>query len=632
VFLPVGLLLAAAVTGVAATPTWAGDRNHVREHMELVRRAARIRQAIERLRHEHDHARAAAARSNAPPAAARALARQAERDGRNRHWRGDLPSHAARALWQIYRTQRVSGRGDAGDNVALPPPTAAPVAPAAPAAQTPSSGQQAGSAQPPAPPSSDTPASPDAPARLGGPTPPAQAVQPSQARSVVQDDRSRTSRTGAFATDYIIPAGTYRQDQLVADNVRAAVFARLPAGSKVSDLAVSGLKLVTLPTGVDARSVLAELRAEFREENLGLNFFYAPKPYQRAADAARPEASRPAADSTGCRGAGCYGRKAIGWSDHLAACARGVRIGIVDTGFDRNHPTFAARAERLKVVMGSEHGGRKALEWHGTGVISLLAGAPASSTPGLVPDAEFFIADAFFTNSSGAPETDTAHLLEALGRLNAPDVAVQIVNMSLVGPKDALVYRRIVEMTRRGVVFVAAAGNNGPGAPPGYPAAYKEVIAVTAIDEHGVSYDSASHGDYIDVAAPGVRVRAALPGGREGLVTGTSFAAPFVTAIAAVSLRGSPLDPRQAREALDPKSVMLRRFRIEPIGGVGPQERDVVYGLGMVKAPQTCGSEAWAANVERMPAHAPARPQPAIRAEPVGGAWPVEVMRAAAGG
>ena len=120
--------------------------------------------------------------------------------------------------------------------------------------------------------------------------------------------------------------------------------------------------------------------------------------------------------------------------------------------------------------------------------------------------------NAFFTNRSGELETDTAHLTEALAKLE--ENGVRIVNLSLVGPSDEIVHRRIKDMaTQKGIVFVAAAGNNGPDAPPGYPAAYEEVIAVTAVDRNGGSYDHANRGDYIDVAAPGVRVWAALPEG-----------------------------------------------------------------------------------------------------------------------
>ena len=116
--------------------------------------------------------------------------------------------------------------------------------------------------------------------------------------------------------------------------------------------------------------------------------------------------------------------------------------------------------------------------------------------------------------------------------------------------------------TRKGVVFVAAAGNGGPDAPAGYPAAYDEVIAVTAVDRKGGNYDHANRGTYIDVAAPGVQIWTALPDGEEGLLSGTSFAAPFVTAVAAVAYQDTGLEraAKAGRGPLDPKGVMLAQL------------------------------------------------------------------------
>jgi subtilisin family serine protease len=225
-----------------------------------------------------------------------------------------------------------------------------------------------------------------------------------------------------------------------------------------------------------------------------------------------------------------------------------------------------------------------------------MAGAPDSSTPGLIPNAHFTAVGAFFTNAEGRPETDTRHLLDALNVLSAQKV--HVINMSLVGPKDDLVHDRIQEMAADGVVFVAAAGNGGPGAEAGYPAAYEEVIAVTAVDRRQGVYDFANRGSYIDVAAPGVKIWTAQPGQREGMLSGTSLAAPFVTAVVAIAYDDAGLrKPRGG--ALDPKSMILAHL-------YGHQtKRDSTYGLGLIKAPATCGKQLWASVVNRAP---PPRP------------------------
>jgi subtilisin family serine protease len=194
------------------------------------------------------------------------------------------------------------------------------------------------------------------------------------------------------------------------------------------------------------------------------------------------------------------------------------------------------------------------------------------------------IANAFFKNKSGQSETDTEHLLWALKILEQH--GAQVVNMSLSGPRDDLVYQRLVELSRQGMVFVAAAGNGGPAAPAAYPAAYKdEVIAVTAVDRNKQLYDHANRGDYIDVAAPGVRIWTALPNNKEGAMSGTSFAAPFVTAIVAALYKRTLLpelidkNHSGASEAITLAHLSTAKLM-----------RDEKVGLGLVQAPPSCAS------------------------------------------
>ena len=374
--------------------------------------------------------------------------------------------------------------------------------------------------------------------------------------------------------------GSYKANEVLGLNLAPAARERLrQLGYETREGAVAGLTHIMLRDGLDEWAEKRKLEAEF-QQGFALNILY--DHYRNALDGAPMSGVVPAGGSVGCSTERCYGRRVIGWRDHLAGCAKGVKVGVIDTGYDASHPAF----ETLKAKIVMEDEASKAPDWHGTGVLSLLAGGARSSTPGLIPDAEFLIADAFFKNSFGRARTDTARVLEALDRLERH--GAQIINMSLAGPSDNLVHDRIVDLSmNKGVVFIAAAGNGGPGAPPGYPAAYKEVIAVTAIDDRKHSYDYANRGRYIDVAAPGVRIWTALPDNKEGMLNGTSFAAPFVTAIAAVTYNSTSLraDLREGRMPLDPKGAMLATFAIEKLGS---GERSDQYGLGLVKAPSTC--------------------------------------------
>jgi len=374
--------------------------------------------------------------------------------------------------------------------------------------------------------------------------------------------------------------GSFKTNEVLGLNLAPAARERLrQLGYETREGAVAGLTHIILRDGADEWAEKRKLEAEF-QQGFALNMLY--DHYRNALDGAPMSGVVPAGGSVGCSTERCYGRRVIGWRDHLAACAKGVKVGVIDTGYDASHPAF--EKSNAKIVMEDE--ASKAPDWHGTSVLSLLAAGARSSTPGLIPDAEFLIADAFFKNSFGRARTDTARVLEALDRLERH--GAQIINMSLAGPSDNLVHDRIADLSmRKGVVFIAAAGNGGPGAPPGYPAAYKEVIAVTAIDDRKHSYDYANRGRYIDVAAPGVRIWTALPDNKEGMLNGTSFAAPFVTAIAAVTYNSTSLgaEPREGRAPLDPKGIMLAAFAIEKLGS---GERNDQYGLGLVKAPSTC--------------------------------------------
>jgi hypothetical protein len=274
----------------------------------------------------------------------------------------------------------------------------------------------------------------------------------------------------------------------------------------------------------------------------------------------------------GCPPERCFSRKLIQWDDQLSACARGLRIGVIDTGFDVRHPAFMGRRIHRMSYVSEER--TAASDWHGTGVLAILAGRMASGTPGLVPDADFYAAAIFFTDQSGALATDTVSLLKALAWMRDNDV--KLINMSFTGPPDDLVREAIEELSSRGTLLVAAAGNEGPTAEPAYPAAYPQVIAVTAVTKDLRNYRYANRGAHIDVAAPGVDIWTAVPDAREGFHTGTSFAAPHVTAAIAVM-------PRESFNG--GKNDLLDSM---PIIDLGVPGRDPIYGRGLLTPPSSC--------------------------------------------
>ncbi len=268
----------------------------------------------------------------------------------------------------------------------------------------------------------------------------------------------------------------------------------------------------------------------------------------------------------------CFSRNIIQWQDQFAACARGLRVGIIDTGVDVSHPAF--KGQHIHRVNFAPETRPAAPDWHGTGVLGVLAGNPESGTPGLVPGAEFYAANIFFAEENDGMATDTISLMKALDWMRANDV--KVINMSFSGPEDDLVRETIEKLSSNGVVLVAAVGNEGPTADPAYPAAYPQVIAVTAVTKELRNYRYANRGNHIDVSAPGVDIWTAVPGGLQGYHSGTSFAAPHVTAILA-------LMPRE--DFAKNKNDILDGLPVVDLGSPG---RDPIYGRGLLVAPPSC--------------------------------------------
>ena len=266
-----------------------------------------------------------------------------------------------------------------------------------------------------------------------------------------------------------------------------------------------------------------------------------------------------------------YGQRLVGLGKPSPFCGGGARIGMVDTALDTQHPMLKGREISARSFVTT--GVPAAAPDHGTAAAALLVGnSQPSGFHGLVPGAKLLVASVF--RSNGDHNDATAEWVTlALDWLIVQNV--QIINLSLGGPRNLLLEAAIVRILAKGVAVVAAAGNNGPEAAPVYPAAQQGVIAVTAVDAQLKPYRKANRGDYIGFAAPGVDVWTAAPGKDGVFVSGTSYAVPFVTA-AIVTAR---LDQRNARTATLVKSLQ------DHARDLGDKGRDPVYGWGLVQAP-----------------------------------------------
>lgn len=269
-----------------------------------------------------------------------------------------------------------------------------------------------------------------------------------------------------------------------------------------------------------------------------------------------------------------YGRRMIGWNVPTH-CAGGIRIGLLDSPVDKNHPALRGRAITEQSFLAA--GIQPAPADHGTATAALLVANPlASGLSGLMPDAHLYIATIFRDRGNQEIDTTAEWIVLALDWLASQQVG--LVNLSLGGPRNLLVEAAVQRLQERGVAVVAAAGNGGVKGQPVYPAAQPGVVAVTAVDANLHLYKNATHGDYITFSAPGVDIWTAAPD-RDGVyLSGTSYATPFVTAAMASARLANP-------KATWPVLEQQLQRAARDLGAPG---KDSVYGWGLIQASGEC--------------------------------------------
>ena len=345
--------------------------------------------------------------------------------------------------------------------------------------------------------------------------------------TLIRQHRAELDRDGA--------GNPVRRDRLVAIEPDAAGLAaaaragfRLIADQRNPEL---GLRLVTLaiPVRDNPRRALEELRRAAPSLDLDFDHIYEP--------AGGALASTSAALAMGV----------------ASYSAPGTRIAMIDGGV-ASHPSMARASIEQKGFAGPA-----AASGHGTAVASLLVGDHGAFR-GAARGSSLFVGDIYGGNpAAGSAST----IIRALGWAAAKRPSV--ITMSLVGPANRGIERAVSILRRRGIMIVAAVGNDGPAAPPQYPASYDGVVAVTGVDARGRALIEAGRARHLDFAAPGAELAAALPGKGYAVVRGTSFAAP----LAAARLAATKSLPALAAEAQPGKGkvgrgIVCATCRIEP--------------------------------------------------------------------
>jgi hypothetical protein len=239
------------------------------------------------------------------------------------------------------------------------------------------------------------------------------------------------------------------------------------------------------------------------------------------------------------------------------------RVGLIDSGVDGSHPVF-----RDAQIHPWGCGGRALPSAHGTAVASLLVGQ-STRFHGVLDKAELYAADVYCNAPTGGAVDALAAAFSWLA-----EQRVAVINVSLVGPDNAALAQIVRALTSRGYLLVAAVGNDGPAAPPLYPASYPHVVGVTAVDGHRRVLIEAARGSQVMFAARGADMSAADIGGKYSPIRGTSFAAPIVAALLAQSVTAPEVGSSNA--AID----SLAQSAVD----LGPKGRDLTYGYGLVGA------------------------------------------------
>ena len=255
---------------------------------------------------------------------------------------------------------------------------------------------------------------------------------------------------------------------------------------------------------------------------------------------------------------------------HAWVTGRGVRVAVVDTGVDTNHPDLA---DRVVKTINFVEGGEKTFtsDYHGTAVAGVI-GARADNGMGIygiAPDADLLAVKACWHRRPGTSEAWCSSWTLAKAIDFAIVEHVRVLNLSLSGPPDPLLRRLIVKaISEQNITVVAAVMERGDPA-LSFPSSLSTVIAVVASDAQGSVRAQVSK-EPAPLAAPGIEVLTTVPNGAYDFLSGSSFATAHVSGIVALLLEGNPqLSPREVKDLLvdsghpvngnDPETVSFRQ-------------------------------------------------------------------------
>ena len=253
---------------------------------------------------------------------------------------------------------------------------------------------------------------------------------------------------------------------------------------------------------------------------------------------------------------------------HSTNKGTGVKIAIIDTGIDYNHPELD---NYYRGGYDFINGDNDPMDdyWHGTHCAGIVAAEDNEiGVIGVAPEVELYGLKVMDSSGSGSTSDVAAAIDWAIGN------NIQIISMSLGTDYNSLTLGNACNKAyNEGILLVAAAGNDGTSSVD-YPAKYDSVIAVAATSSSDTKASFSNTGPEIELAAPGVSVKSTYLGGGYISASGTSMACPHVAGTAALVWAANPgWDNTQVRSRLQETA--------EDLGYTG---WDSIYGFGLVDA------------------------------------------------
>jgi subtilisin family serine protease len=242
---------------------------------------------------------------------------------------------------------------------------------------------------------------------------------------------------------------------------------------------------------------------------------------------------------------------------HRMATGKGVKVAVIDTGVDFQHPDLLGRIAKASDFV-HQHDAPFTADIHGTAMAGVIA-AGANNEVGIVgvaPGAEIYALKACWPRAPGSREAEcNSYTLALAVEAAIGEDHVQVMNLSLAGPDDPLLAKLLGAAVSRGIVVVAADG----GAPGhSFPANVKGVLGVMGSDDLKGGLARPSGRFTASLAAPSIDIISTAPPNSYDFFSGSSLAAAEVTGIVALLLEKNPkLTPAQIRDILHKTSHSL---------------------------------------------------------------------------